>query len=68
MSCMSWAVFMWFSPNLGIGCGGGVSQGIGTQPAHAIFLTQIAQKSKFLNFFLIPSSPKNTIQAMQSMF
>ena len=44
---MFWAVFTCFSPYLGIrsgGGGGGVSQGIGTQPAYAVFHPRAAQK------------------------
>ena len=47
------------------GGGGGVSQGIGTQPAHAVFHSGAAQKAKFSKLvFLILRPPKMTIHAM----
>ena len=43
---MFWAVFMCLSSYYGIGCAGRVSQGIGTQPASAVFhLGQLKNQS-----------------------
>ena len=60
-----------FSSNFGYlgitsgGGGGGGSQGIGTQPAYAVFYLGQLKNRSFRNlFFLMLSSPKMTIQAM----
>ena len=47
------------------GGGGGVSQGNGTEPADAVFHPRQLKNRSFRNlFFLIPWSPKMTIQGM----
>ena len=48
---MFWALFMCLSPNFGIGCAGRVSQGIGTQPASAVFHLGHLKKRSFRDFF-----------------